>query len=182
MSWRFGPAQTAGHVNGNSPQLSHAATSHHEYSGKENGLGFYAFGADDERGVGSLVIAVLLASSVALQRGFAAVEGYAVAEGDQLGHVQDYVALDCRRAIRDQVGTASGGSLSTPAVSKGSWTNSGRRVGMGPDDSETSYADSIASELLCDAGAATRRGRVDANFKVQYGDAAVGPADANFVL
>jgi hypothetical protein len=47
---------------------------------------------------GTIVLAALLAMSISLQRSFAAVEGYSIAEGDQL-RVQDYIAMDCRRAV-----------------------------------------------------------------------------------
>jgi hypothetical protein len=47
---------------------------------------------------GSLILAALMAGSVALQRSFAAVEGYSTTEGNQL-RVLDYVAMDCRRAL-----------------------------------------------------------------------------------
>jgi hypothetical protein len=47
-------------------------------------------------GCGSLVLAAVLLAGVALQRSFAAVEGYSMAQGDQL-RVQDYLAMDCRR-------------------------------------------------------------------------------------
>lgn len=47
---------------------------------------------------GLLVLAAVLIAGVALQRSFAAVEGYSMAEGDQL-RVQDYIAMDCRRAV-----------------------------------------------------------------------------------
>ena len=47
---------------------------------------------------GSLILAALMAGSVALQRSFAAVEGYSTAEGNQL-RVLDYIAMDCRRAL-----------------------------------------------------------------------------------
>jgi hypothetical protein len=60
---------------------------------------------------GVLILAALLLASVALQRSFLAVEGYSTATGDQL-RVQDYIAMDCRRAIKVLVNT-------------GSWTNSG---------------------------------------------------------
>src|SRR5713101_858838 len=46
---------------------------------------------------GTIVLVALLAMSISLQRSFAAVEGYSIAEGDQL-RVQDYIAMDCRRA------------------------------------------------------------------------------------
>ena len=57
-------------------------------------------------GSGSIVLAALLASGVVLQRSFAAVEGYAIAEGDQL-RVQDYIAMDCRRGTKIVVETGS---------------------------------------------------------------------------
>ena len=62
-------------------------------------------------GCGSIVLAALLTASVCLQRSFAAVAGYALAEGDQL-RVQDYIAMDCRRATDVQ-------------IDNGSWVNSG---------------------------------------------------------
>jgi hypothetical protein len=40
----------------------------------------------------------VISSGVSLQRSFFAVEAYSMAEGDQL-RVQDYIAMDCRRAI-----------------------------------------------------------------------------------
>jgi len=49
-------------------------------------------------GCGAIIIAAVLTSGVALQRSYMAVEGYSMAEGDQL-RVQDYIALDCRRAL-----------------------------------------------------------------------------------
>lgn len=62
-------------------------------------------------GCSSLMFAALLAAGVALQRSFAAVEGYSLAEGDQL-RVQDYIAMDCRRAV-------------SATRDNGSWVNSG---------------------------------------------------------
>jgi hypothetical protein len=67
---------------------------------------------------GTIVLAALLAASIALQRSFAAVEGYSIAEGDQL-RVQDYIAMDCRRAT----GGAFGPLATTPAVDNGSWVS-----------------------------------------------------------
>jgi Tfp pilus assembly protein PilW len=49
-------------------------------------------------GCGSLLLAAVITAGISLQRSFAAVEGYSVAEGDQL-RVLDYIALDCRRAL-----------------------------------------------------------------------------------
>ena len=54
----------------------------------------------------SLILAAVLTAGVALQRSFAATEAYSVAEGDQL-RVQDYIAMDCRRAINATVDTGS---------------------------------------------------------------------------
>lgn len=51
---------------------------------------------------GLIVLAAVLTAGVALQRSFAAVEGYSMAEGDQL-RVQDYIAMDCRRAVSGKV-------------------------------------------------------------------------------
>jgi Tfp pilus assembly protein PilW len=49
-------------------------------------------------GCGSLILATVVTAGVALQRSFAAVEGYSMSEGDQL-RVLDYIAMDCRRAL-----------------------------------------------------------------------------------
>ena len=51
---------------------------------------------------GSLILGAVLAADVALHRSFAAVEGYSIAEGDQL-RVLDYIAMDCRRALSASV-------------------------------------------------------------------------------
>jgi prepilin-type N-terminal cleavage/methylation domain-containing protein len=74
---------------------------------------------------GSLILAAVVAAGVSLQRSFAAVEGYSVSQGDQL-RVQDYIAMDCRRAIRDNsiAGLPNDGVTTdgyTPAVDTGSW-------------------------------------------------------------
>jgi Tfp pilus assembly protein PilW len=53
-------------------------------------------------GCGSIILAAVLTAGVALQRSFAAVEGYSIAEGDQL-RVLDYIAMDCRRALSASV-------------------------------------------------------------------------------
>ena len=53
-------------------------------------------------GCGSIILGAVLTAGVALQRSFAAVEGYSIAEGDQL-RVLDYIALDCRRALSASV-------------------------------------------------------------------------------
>ena len=49
-------------------------------------------------GCGSVILAAIVTAGVCLQRSFAAVEGYSIAEGDQL-RVLDYIAMDCRRAL-----------------------------------------------------------------------------------
>jgi prepilin-type N-terminal cleavage/methylation domain-containing protein len=67
---------------------------------------------------GSLLLAAVITSGVALQRSFAAVEGYAVAEGDQL-RVLDYIALDCRRALTASVASNTL-SLTVPVYYDGS--------------------------------------------------------------
>jgi hypothetical protein len=69
----------------------------------------------------SIILAAVITAGVALQRSFAAVEGYSIAEGDQL-RVQDYIAMDCRRAVS---GNVTGLSSNTPAVDNGSWVNIG---------------------------------------------------------
>jgi hypothetical protein len=51
---------------------------------------------------GSLILAAVVASGVALQRSSAAVEGYSFAEGDQL-RVSDYIAMDSRRCYSASV-------------------------------------------------------------------------------
>lgn len=48
---------------------------------------------------GSLMLAAVITSGIALQRSFFAVEGYSVAESDQL-RVSDYIAMDGRRATK----------------------------------------------------------------------------------
>lgn len=53
-------------------------------------------------GCGVLILAAVLTAGVALQRSFMAVEGYSMAEGDQL-RVSDYIALDCRRSLSASV-------------------------------------------------------------------------------
>jgi type II secretory pathway pseudopilin PulG len=46
----------------------------------------------------SFILAAVITAGTALQRSFMAVQGYSIAEGDQL-RVADYLALDCRRAL-----------------------------------------------------------------------------------
>lgn len=53
-------------------------------------------------GCGVIILAVILAAGVTLQKSYAAVEAYATAESDQL-RILDYIAMDCRRATTAQV-------------------------------------------------------------------------------
>jgi Tfp pilus assembly protein PilW len=46
----------------------------------------------------SFMLGAILTAGVALQRSFAAVESYSIAEGDQL-RVLDYISMDCRRSL-----------------------------------------------------------------------------------
>lgn len=61
----------------------------------------------------SIVMAAVLVGGVALQRSFAAVEGYSIAEGDQL-RVEDYIAMDCRRALAASVDASNTLTLTIP--------------------------------------------------------------------
>ncbi len=61
----------------------------------------------------SIVLAAVLVGGVALQRSFAAVEGYSIAEGDQL-RVEDYIAMDCRRALTASVDAFNTLTLTIP--------------------------------------------------------------------
>jgi Tfp pilus assembly protein PilW len=61
----------------------------------------------------SIVLAAVIVGGVALQRSFAAVEGYSIAEGDQL-RVADYIAMDCRRALTASVDLNNVLTLSIP--------------------------------------------------------------------
>ena len=49
-------------------------------------------------GAGSLMLAAVLSSGVALQRSLNSVENYSITEADQM-RVLDYIAMDCRRAL-----------------------------------------------------------------------------------
>ena len=70
---------------------------------------------------GLSVLATVLIAGVALQRSFAAVEGYSIAQGDQL-RVQDYIAMDCRRAVSGAV-VNNTLTLSIPTYYDGSNSN-----------------------------------------------------------
>jgi hypothetical protein len=61
----------------------------------------------------SIVMAAVLVGGVALQRSFAAMEGYSIAEGDQL-RVEDYIAMDCRRALTASVDVNNTLTLTIP--------------------------------------------------------------------
>src|SRR5215467_1275785 len=65
---------------------------------RNNRLGFTLVEMMVAVAAGSLMLGAVLTAGVALQRSFAAVEGYSIAEGDQL-RVLDYIAMDCRRAL-----------------------------------------------------------------------------------
>src|SRR5215467_10373422 len=69
---------------------------------RNNRLGFTLVEMMVAVAAGSLMLGAVLAAGVALQRSFAAVEGYSIAEGDQL-RVLDYIAMDCRRALTASV-------------------------------------------------------------------------------
>src|SRR4051812_43912830 len=53
-------------------------------------------------GAGSLMLAAVLTSGVALQRSLTSVESYSNSESDQM-RVLDYLAMDCRRALSASV-------------------------------------------------------------------------------
>ncbi len=61
----------------------------------------------------SIVLAAVIVGGVALQRSFAAMEGYSIAEGDQL-RVSDYIAMDCRRALTASVDANNTLTLTIP--------------------------------------------------------------------
>src|SRR4051812_10215172 len=61
----------------------------------------------------SIVLAAVIVGGVALQRSFAAMEGYSIAEGDQL-RVSDYIAMDCRRALSAGVDASNTLTLTIP--------------------------------------------------------------------
>jgi len=66
------------------------------------------------------IMGIVLTAGVALQRSFTAVEAYSMSEGDQL-RVQDYIAMDCRRATTAAVDTAAGTlTFTVPAYYDGS--------------------------------------------------------------
>lgn len=55
-------------------------------------------------GCSSFILAAVITAGVALQRSFAAVEGYSIAEGNQM-RVLDYMAMDSRRCYSASVTT-----------------------------------------------------------------------------
>jgi len=65
--------------------------------GKRTRLAFTLVEMTLSLGCGSVILAAVVTAGVALQRSFAAVEGYSMSESDQL-RVLDYIAMDCRRA------------------------------------------------------------------------------------
>jgi Tfp pilus assembly protein PilW len=83
--------------------------------GKKLRSGFSLLEMMMSMGCGSLILATVVTAGVALQRSFAAVEGYSMAEADQL-RVLDYIAMDCRRAVSATVsGTPPILTLTVPA-------------------------------------------------------------------
>lgn len=87
-------------------------------------------------GASSIMLAALATTGVALQRSFAAVEGYSTSEADQL-RVSDYIALDVRRARTVSVDNTGTLTLTIPDYYNAhnddpTWTNS-TPVGLIPD-------------------------------------------------
>jgi type II secretory pathway component PulJ len=78
---------------------------------KQSSAGFTLVEMMVSLGCASIIFAAVLTAGVALQRSFAAVEAFSMSEGDQL-RVQDYIAMDCRRATN-------------VTVDNGAWANSG---------------------------------------------------------
>jgi Tfp pilus assembly protein PilW len=87
-------------------------------------LGFTLVEVMMSAGCASIMLAAVISAGVALQRSFAAVEGYSLAEGDQL-RVQDYIAMDCRRAV-------------SATKDNGSWTYSSNTWSWVSDPNATS--------------------------------------------
>jgi Tfp pilus assembly protein PilW len=73
-----------------------------KYTTRKNDFGFTLVEVLMMLACSSFLLAAVITAGVALQRSFAAVEGYSIAEGDQL-RVLDYIAMDCRRAINATV-------------------------------------------------------------------------------
>jgi Tfp pilus assembly protein PilW len=61
----------------------------------------------------SIVLTALVLGGVALQHSFAALEGYSIAEGDQL-RVSDYIAMDVRRALTASVDASNVLTITIP--------------------------------------------------------------------
>jgi hypothetical protein len=57
-------------------------------------------------GCGMIILGAILAAGISLQKSYAAVESYSMAEADQL-RVLDYIAMDCRRATNAAVTTVT---------------------------------------------------------------------------
>ncbi len=114
-----------------------------------------------------IILAALITASVALQRSYAAVEAYSMSERDEL-RVQDYVAMDCRRATRTAVTTTSGGTLYTPVIDTGSWVNSGGTWKWASDSSGPTTLILAVPNYYSSTGSA-QAPSYDANFSIQYG-------------
>lgn len=74
--------------------------------GQKTLFGFTLIELMTSLGVGSFILAAVVAAGVSLQRSYAAFEGYSTVESDQL-RVLDYIAMDCRRATAASAGTAT---------------------------------------------------------------------------
>jgi len=61
----------------------------------------------------AIVLTALVVGGIALQRSFAAVEGYSTSDGDEL-RVSDYIALDVRRALTASVDANNTLTLTIP--------------------------------------------------------------------
>jgi len=108
---------------------------------------------------GSILLDALLAASVALQRSYVAVEAYAIAEGDQL-RVQDYIAMDCRRATNI-------------TIDNGSWSNSGGAWAWVPNVGGTQTLMITLPAFYDSASKAPVAPFFDVNGKLQYGSGGV---------
>ena len=64
---------------------------------------------------GGLILAAVFAAGVSLQKSYAAMESYSMAEANQL-RVLDYIAMDCRRANSATVNTATVNGVSEPQL------------------------------------------------------------------
>lgn len=73
---------------------------------KKSLFGFTLIEMMTSLGCGSFILAAVVAAGVSLQKSYSAFEGYSTIESDQV-RVLDYIAMDCRRATAESVGTAT---------------------------------------------------------------------------